>query len=134
MQMGHGERAEVAVAATSAFLIAGLTLLYLPQFVRRFGITKKDNQQEPVESLYQDEDGTATPESMSQYSVQAQKLIIVLATFCGLGISTASGARITVLAADPQTTGRGTGDIVTAWLLAFSWVRWTGLCSRLRIC
>ena len=127
--MGHGEPVEVAVAATSTFLIAGLTLLYLPQFVRRFGITKKNNQQEPAESLYQDEDGTATPESMSQYSVGTQKLIIVLAALCGLGISTAFGARMTVLAVDPQVTGQGTGDVVTAWLITSSWVRWTGLCS-----
>jgi hypothetical protein len=112
----------IGIASISAFFITGSTLLCLPQFIRRVGSRKLRQDSAESDSLYQDEDGTATRESMSKYIVNPQKIAILLATCCGLNISIAFGICVTRTAAEEQFGSR-VGEIVMAWLFTANWVR-----------
>ncbi|KAF8242865.1 P-loop containing nucleoside triphosphate hydrolase protein [Wilcoxina mikolae CBS 423.85] len=111
----------IGIASISAFLIIGSTLWYLPQFIRRVGSRKLRQDGSESDSLYQDEDGTATRESMSKYIVNPQKIAILLATCCGLNISIAFGICVTRTAVEKQF-GSGVGEVVAAWLFTVNWI------------
>ncbi|KAF8541671.1 P-loop containing nucleoside triphosphate hydrolase protein [Trichophaea hybrida] len=111
----------IGIASISAFLIIGSTLWYLPQFIRRVGSRKLRQDNSELDSLYQDEDGTATQESMSKYIVNPQKIAILLATCCGLNISIAFGICLIRTAAEEQF-GSGVGEVVVAWLFTANWI------------
>ena len=75
-----------------------------------------DVSYEPLQDdLYSDEDGTATAESASRYSVRGQKLGIVVGSVAGFGLAAASA----VVSLSSKHTFFQTLD---AWLLALSWV------------
>ncbi|KAA8894873.1 P-loop containing nucleoside triphosphate hydrolase protein [Sphaerosporella brunnea] len=119
--MSFYRAAEIIVVSLSAIIIFGLTLSCLPQRIKLFGSTGKRPDELSANELYEDEDGVATPESMARYIVRPQKIVILLAAFCGLGFSLASGINATVKNAEPKFAGLDLG-LLTAWIFTADWL------------
>ena len=105
------------MAVISAAVIVGSTLLCLPRLIRRVASDKEESHMEALNKRYEDEDGIATRESMAEYIVRPQKVVILITACCGLFASTAFG--IWVSATPAKTTNHG---MAIAWIFAANWV------------
>lgn len=113
--VGKAEVVSIACGAITTICSVRLLIGFLIQHRKRVA---GDVSYEPLQdNLYSDEDGTATAESASRYSVRGQKLKlgIVVGSVAGFGLAAASA----VVSLSSKHTFFQTLD---AWLLALSWV------------
>jgi hypothetical protein len=72
------------------------------------------------DKLYEDEDGTATEDSMAQFSNKTQFVIIFVVTLAGLAISIADA--IFTAVKENFVFKRSGASLLTIWLLTPAWV------------
>lgn len=116
----YQERAGLFTAIASALPIAASTVYFVPKFIQRIGQSKnivRNDDNGATEVQYEDEDGIATPESMAEYSVRIQKIIMLLTALCGFAVALSSAIRASTTAILYNAMLVG-----ITWIFALNWV------------
>lgn len=96
------------ISASAAFIFFGTLFSILRQ-------TRSKSHNEMPGTLYEDEDGVATEESMLRYSVWVQKILVLLGSAVGLTASL-------VAAIQTQLSTSRVVDVLEEWLIFVAWV------------
>ena len=102
----------VPIALLAIVLARSIPFLY---HQATFIIRQRHSTHEPIQSLYHDEDGTATKESQARYSVKVQKYLILFGCILGTAVAITDAVQVTSSKTVPTLAA-------SSWLLSLSWV------------
>lgn len=107
-----------AVASIATLVIT--CLCTLPLLYQHLGIFTHRHSYEPIESVYQDEDGIATKESQQRYSARVQKHLILIGCSAGTVLAVANAVQIIV--GNCSTDYTRTTGVIYSCLDTLTWV------------
>lgn len=115
-------QSDTAALVSSVIGVTAVTLLTVPavkQFLGRL-TARRSSQYHQLSDKYEDEDGVATPESQNAYSVQLQRILLIVIAVVGTLES--------LIAAILATSRRQIRLPTEQWLSFVSWVGATASC------
>lgn len=107
------------VSISSIACVLTLCLPHLTYTVNRWLSSNRKTQD--VDTIYEDKDGRASEASQAAFSDFTQRLLLILASVCGLALA----AVFAVVTLTHRGTSNDTHLVVQQWLQFGSWVRLT---------
>lgn len=104
------------VSIASSACVLTLSLPHLVHSARR--CLSSNRKYQAIDALYEDEDGKASEDSQAAFSDFIQRLVLIVASACGLALATV----FAVVTLTHRGTSNNTHLVVQQWLQFGSWV------------